>query len=590
MIFILSTRSGSLGLNLQTADTVIIFDSDFNPHQDIQAMCRCHRIGQKNVVKVFRFITLSGVEELVFKKAQHKLSINDKVIQAGLFNKIYNDEDRQNKLKDIIQRNQKNDMTTHPTNPLLLNYYMKRNEEELEYFLDFDKRYFGEQYFSLLNTLNVENVDSGQFTYMSEDEKEENETYLSSIIKKEKKEEEGEDDEENQRDRNKEEDQDEDKDDDKDKDKDKEEEEEKKRKHILNNNNGIQNGSSINEGVKEKILDEYCNNNTKCVKVSNERLIFKRKHDTDDLQCEDEKIKENEECDVDNIIQNKNNKRLKMECQKDDKDDDINSNIHMDEKKKIYMSSEKDDTTKEYSDTHDPYINDKMQVKDEEDYYGFILKEENQNDIEKILIKSNKLINKDELPAYLFYDDTNDSPDKINLKRSRKVININLMQEEKLTEKQFLKLIDSSSPNLLSSVEKDLGRNKKDIVKSDMEHNNDITTLEEVKDREEIKEEHLETTKNISSLNINDLEINKTLTNENVHSTKKSPYNMRSSKRRSDTSSTYMETSIKKRNDKDIHICLKKGKKRNNSMEHTKQECHVDDENKKRVKKRKSSQ
>ncbi|SOV10435.1 DEAD/DEAH box helicase, putative [Plasmodium gaboni] len=597
MIFILSTRSGSLGLNLQTADTVIIFDSDFNPHQDIQAMCRCHRIGQKNVVKVFRFITLSGVEELVFKKAQHKLSINDKVIQAGLFNKIYNDEDRQNKLKDIIQRNQKNDMTMHPTNPLLLNYYMKRNEEELEYFLDFDKHYFGEQYFSLLNSLNIENVDSGQFTYMSEDEKEEKETYLSSIIKKEKKDEEAEEDEEDQKDMNKEKEK---------------ENEKKKKKDILNNKNNdddeIKSGSNINEGAKGRILDEYYNDNTKYVNLSNDRLTFKRKHDNDDFQCDDEKINQNVECGVDNIMQNKNNKRLKMECQKDDKDNDINDNMNdnmndsmnnlsVDDKKKKNISfSSENDNTKEYSDTHDPYINDKMEVKDEEDYYGFILKEENQNDIEKILIKSNKLINKDELPAYLFYDDRNDSPDKINLKRSRKVININLMEEEKLTEKQFLKLIDSSPSKLLSSVEKDLSTYKQDIMKSDNEHNNDITTIEEVKNKEEIKGENIERTRNTSPLNMKDLQISKNLTSENVHSTKKSTYNMRSSKRRSDTSSTYMETSIRKRNDKNISVCLKKGnvltkeKKKNNSMDENIQECQMNDENKKKVKRRKSSQ
>jgi SNF2 family DNA or RNA helicase len=56
-IFLLSTRAGGLGLNLQTADTVIIFDSDWNPQMDLQAQDRAHRIGQKKEVLVLRFIT-----------------------------------------------------------------------------------------------------------------------------------------------------------------------------------------------------------------------------------------------------------------------------------------------------------------------------------------------------------------------------------------------------------------------------------------------------------------------------------------------------------------------------------------------------
>lgn len=56
-VFLLSTRAGGLGINLTAADTVIIYDSDFNPQMDLQAMDRAHRIGQKNMVNVYRLIT-----------------------------------------------------------------------------------------------------------------------------------------------------------------------------------------------------------------------------------------------------------------------------------------------------------------------------------------------------------------------------------------------------------------------------------------------------------------------------------------------------------------------------------------------------
>jgi SWI/SNF-related matrix-associated actin-dependent regulator of chromatin subfamily A member 5 len=56
-VFLLSTRAGGLGINLTSADTVIIYDSDWNPQMDLQAMDRAHRIGQKNKVNVYRLIT-----------------------------------------------------------------------------------------------------------------------------------------------------------------------------------------------------------------------------------------------------------------------------------------------------------------------------------------------------------------------------------------------------------------------------------------------------------------------------------------------------------------------------------------------------
>jgi SWI/SNF-related matrix-associated actin-dependent regulator of chromatin subfamily A member 5 len=60
-IFLLSTRAGGLGINLTSADTVVIYDSDFNPQMDLQAMDRAHRIGQKKEVRVYRLITQDTV-------------------------------------------------------------------------------------------------------------------------------------------------------------------------------------------------------------------------------------------------------------------------------------------------------------------------------------------------------------------------------------------------------------------------------------------------------------------------------------------------------------------------------------------------
>lgn len=84
-IFLLSTRAGGLGLNLQSADTVVIFDSDWNPHQDLQAQDRAHRIGQKNEVRVLRLVTVNSVEERILAAAKYKLNLDEKVIQAGMF-------------------------------------------------------------------------------------------------------------------------------------------------------------------------------------------------------------------------------------------------------------------------------------------------------------------------------------------------------------------------------------------------------------------------------------------------------------------------------------------------------------------------
>ncbi|XP_051550472.1 SWI/SNF-related matrix-associated actin-dependent regulator of chromatin subfamily A member 5 isoform X4 [Myxocyprinus asiaticus] len=91
-IFMLSTRAGGLGINLATADVVILYDSDWNPQVDLQAMDRAHRIGQRKPVKVFRLITENTVEERIVERAEMKLRLDSIVIQQGRL------IDQQNKL------------------------------------------------------------------------------------------------------------------------------------------------------------------------------------------------------------------------------------------------------------------------------------------------------------------------------------------------------------------------------------------------------------------------------------------------------------------------------------------------------------
>lgn len=75
-VFLLSTRSCGLGINLATADTVVIYDSDFNPHADIQAMNRAHRIGQSKRLLVYRLVVRASVEERILQLAKKKLMLD----------------------------------------------------------------------------------------------------------------------------------------------------------------------------------------------------------------------------------------------------------------------------------------------------------------------------------------------------------------------------------------------------------------------------------------------------------------------------------------------------------------------------------
>merc|ERR1712029_250695 len=143
-IFLLSTRAGGLGLNLQTADTVIIFDSDWNPHQDLQAQDRAHRIGQRNEVRVLRLMTVNSVEERILAAARYKLNMDEKVIQAGMFNQRSTGSERQELLQSILREEKDDDEDEENEVPddETINQMLSRKEEEFELFqrMDIERR------------------------------------------------------------------------------------------------------------------------------------------------------------------------------------------------------------------------------------------------------------------------------------------------------------------------------------------------------------------------------------------------------------------------------------------------------------------
>ena len=100
-VFLLSTRAGGLGINLMTADTVVLYDSDWNPQVDLQAMDRAHRIGQKNTVMVYRLICENTVEEKMIERQQIKLKWDQLVILKGKISQKKSKYDKE-ELKDLI--------------------------------------------------------------------------------------------------------------------------------------------------------------------------------------------------------------------------------------------------------------------------------------------------------------------------------------------------------------------------------------------------------------------------------------------------------------------------------------------------------
>lgn len=104
-VFLLCTRAGGLGINLTAADTVIIFDSDWNPQNDLQAQARCHRIGQMKAVKVYRLITRNTYEKEMFDRASLKLGL-DKAVLQSMGNKEVNLQNQLSKkeIEDLLKK------------------------------------------------------------------------------------------------------------------------------------------------------------------------------------------------------------------------------------------------------------------------------------------------------------------------------------------------------------------------------------------------------------------------------------------------------------------------------------------------------
>jgi superfamily II DNA/RNA helicase len=100
-VFLLSTRAGGVGINLTAADTVIIFDSDWNPQNDVQAMARCHRIGQRKSVTVYRLITRKTFEHEMFERASRKLGLEQALLGSRQFTEGAEEESSKMDAKEL---------------------------------------------------------------------------------------------------------------------------------------------------------------------------------------------------------------------------------------------------------------------------------------------------------------------------------------------------------------------------------------------------------------------------------------------------------------------------------------------------------
>ena len=100
-VFLLSTRAGGQGVNLQAADTCIIFDSDWNPHMDLQAQDRCHRIGQTRDVHVYRLVTENTIESNILLKSNQKRHLDQLFVAVNTIGKGSGRAERHNHARQL---------------------------------------------------------------------------------------------------------------------------------------------------------------------------------------------------------------------------------------------------------------------------------------------------------------------------------------------------------------------------------------------------------------------------------------------------------------------------------------------------------
>ncbi|PKU78185.1 Chromatin structure-remodeling complex protein SYD [Dendrobium catenatum] len=160
-IFLLSIRAGGVGVNLQAADTVIIFDTDWNPQVDLQAQARAHRIGQKRDVLVLRFETVRTVEEHVRASAEHKLGVANQSITAGFFDNNTSAEDRREYLESLLRECKKEEAALVLDDDSL-NDLLARSESEIDVFESIDKKRREEEMAAWINLVQGNKIDASK--------------------------------------------------------------------------------------------------------------------------------------------------------------------------------------------------------------------------------------------------------------------------------------------------------------------------------------------------------------------------------------------------------------------------------------------